>query len=175
MKPTSAEPQRSAVVSSVFFCFGLVLGSFFINIILSVIDHYEKNRSNIEIISPLPDDFILPTPSSFIPETTPTVATRSGVVSWYGEEYCKRHNPNCKTSTGERFDENQLTAACRNDIPLGSSVRIRYGQREVLVSCNDRGSFTKKYSRDFDLSKAAFAALAPTSKGVLEVSYELTE
>lgn len=85
------------------------------------------------------------------------------VASWYGEQFQGR-----KTSSGELFDLNQLTAAHRT-LPLGSFVRLTAltTGRSVVVRINDRGPWLK--GRDFDLSEAAAIALGIHEKGVAPV------
>jgi len=95
-----------------------------------------------------------------------------GRVSWYGQEYCDKHNPKCLTASGERFDEGDLTCACADWIPLRSRILVSHEGRSVVVVCNDRGNFESK-GRVLDLSKASFAELAPVSKGVIDVEIEV--
>lgn len=97
--------------------------------------------------------------------------TASNKVSWYGQEYCDKYSPECITASGEKFDDSQLTVACSNDYRLGDLLKITYNGKTVTARCNDRGSF-EKYGRKLDLSKATFMALAPLSKGVIEVEIE---
>jgi rare lipoprotein A len=71
------------------------------------------------------------------------------VASWYGPGFQGR-----KTASGERFDQNQLTAASRT-LPFGTNVlvkNIRNG-RTCNVVINDRGPYVK--GRGIDLSHAA--------------------
>ncbi len=121
-------------------------------------------RTEKELISPLPE----------CPEAipTPTVQYRKtyiGKVSFYTKIYCINHNPACITASGEPFDDMDFTAACSYRFPLGSRLLVKYKENQVEVRCNDRGSFEEKYGRILDLSKAAFAALAPLEKGVIQV------
>ncbi|WP_445322878.1 septal ring lytic transglycosylase RlpA family protein [Ramlibacter sp. AN1133] len=76
-----------------------------------------------------------------------------GKASWYGPRFHGR-----RTSSGERFDMNDLTAA-HDTLPFGTLVRVRNetNGREVVVRINDR-SFRMR-DRIIDLSKAAAAAL----------------
>ena len=89
--------------------------------------------------------------------------TRSpGVVtaSWYGPGFSGR-----RTSSGERFDPNQLTAASRT-LPLGSVVRVTNvsNGRSVNVRINDRGPFVR--GRSLDLSHGAAQKIGLTARGV---------
>lgn len=76
-----------------------------------------------------------------------------GRASWYGGKFHGR-----RTSSGERFDMNQLTAA-HTTLKFGTRVLVRNlaNGREVVVRINDRGPHIR--SRIIDLSKAAAAAL----------------
>ncbi len=76
-----------------------------------------------------------------------------GQASWYGLKFHGR-----RTSSGERFDMNALTAA-HATLPFGTRVRVRNvaNGREVVVRINDRGPGVG--GRIIDLSKAAAAAL----------------
>ena len=97
---------------------------------------------------------------------------RDGKVSYYDKSYCEKHNPNCRTASGELFFENSFTAACSYDYTFGTNLRIHYKDKSVVVRCNDRGNF-EKYGRVADLSKRAFEALASKRKGELEVKIEV--
>jgi rare lipoprotein A len=89
--------------------------------------------------------------------------TRYGVASWY-----ERTNQHPWTASGERFDDQALTAA-HPRLPLGSRVRVtnlRNG-RSVLVSVNDRGPFIP--GRVIDLSKRAAQQLGFVREGLAYV------
>ena len=70
-----------------------------------------------------------------------------------------------KTASGERFDQDELTAA-HPELPLGSEVTVTNPDtgKEVEVEVNDRGPYAK--GRDIDLSKAAAEELGITEEGV---------
>ena len=91
----------------------------------------------------------------------PTVMMK--VASWYGQQFQGR-----KTSSGEKFDLNKLTAASKT-LPLGSLVRLRAPLTglSVIVRINDRGPYIK--GRDIDLSEAAAIKLGIHEKGVAPV------
>lgn len=72
------------------------------------------------------------------------------------------------TASGETFNTYALTAAHRT-LPLGTRVRVSHGGRSVVVRINDRGPYIG--GRDLDLSYAAFKALAPPSRGHIDVCY----
>lgn len=82
-----------------------------------------------------------------------------GRASWYGAKFHGR-----RTSSGERFDMNDLTAA-HGTLRFGTRVRVRNvaNGREVVVRINDRGPRAR--NRIIDLSKAAAAALGFVQAG----------
>lgn len=95
------------------------------------------------------------------------VRTLSGRVSWYGPGFHGR-----RTASGERFDQNEMTAAHRS-LPFGTLVRVidnRSGNA-VLVRINDRGPYA--YGRILDLSKAAARRLGIASRGTATVELEV--
>ena len=91
-----------------------------------------------------------------------------GVASWYGPGFHGR-----KTASGERFDQNDLTAAHRK-LPLGSEVKVTNLEngRSITVEINDRGPYAK--GRVLDLSKAAARKLGMMENGVAKVRIEAT-
>lgn len=93
-----------------------------------------------------------------------TVAmAQCGGASWYGPGFHGK-----KTASGERFNENAMTAAHKT-LPLGTVVKVtnqRTG-KSIKVTINDRGPFVK--GRIIDLSKAAAAKLGTKNAGVGKV------
>lgn len=91
-----------------------------------------------------------------------------GMASWYGPGFHGR-----KTASGERFDQNELTAAHRK-LPMGSEVRVTNLEngRSITVEINDRGPYKK--GRVLDLSKAAAKKLGMVEDGVAKVRIEAT-
>ena len=61
--------------------------------------------------------------------------------------------------------------AASRTLPCGTHVLVTYGGNSVVVTIEDRGP--QSTTRDLDLSKSAFAALAPTSKGVIWVHWRV--
>ena len=61
--------------------------------------------------------------------------------------------------------------AASRTLPCGTHVLVSYGGHSVVVTIEDRGP--QSTLRDLDLSKSAFAALAPTSKGVIWVHWRV--
>jgi rare lipoprotein A len=86
-----------------------------------------------------------------------------GKASWYGPRFHGR-----RTSSGERFDMHDLTAA-HHTLPFGTRVRVRNvaNGREVVVRINDRGP--RMRDRIIDLSKAAAGALGFVHAGEARV------
>jgi peptidoglycan lytic transglycosylase len=76
------------------------------------------------------------------------------------------------TADGEMFNPAALTAA-HPSLPFNSRVRVTNlaNGRSVVVRINDRGPFVE--DRCLDLSRAAFAAIANPSSGVVDVRYEV--
>lgn len=89
-----------------------------------------------------------------------------GQASYYGA----RHHGN-KTASGERFDQNALTAAHRS-LPFGSRVQVTNlrNDKRVVVRINDRGPFTNK--RIIDHSQKAAEQLDMLRDGVVPVRVE---
>jgi len=88
----------------------------------------------------------------------------SGMASFYGNE------SGSKTASGQRFNQNALTAAHRT-LPFGTKLRVTHGDRSVVVTINDRGPFV--HGRVLDLSTAAARAVGLTSAGVGRVTAEV--
>lgn len=88
----------------------------------------------------------------------------AGVASFYGNE------SGSKTASGQRFNENDMTAAHRS-LPFGTKLRVTHRGRSVVVTVNDRGPFIK--GRVLDLSKGAARAVGLTSSGVGHVTAEV--
>ena len=88
----------------------------------------------------------------------------AGVASFYGNE------SGSKTASGQRFNENDMTAAHRS-LPFGTKLRVTHGGKSVVVTINDRGPFIK--GRVLDLSTGAARAVGLTSSGVGHVTAEV--
>lgn len=87
-----------------------------------------------------------------------------GIASWYGEGYRGKTMAN-----GQPFDPDALTCAAWG-WPLGTVLRVRQvGQMAaVRVTVTDRGP-DRRLDRLIDLSRAAFARIAPLDRGLAEV------
>jgi rare lipoprotein A len=88
----------------------------------------------------------------------------SGMASYYGNE------SGSKTASGQRFNQNALTAAHRT-LPFGTKLKVTRGDRSVVVTINDRGPFIR--GRVLDLSTGAARAIGLTSAGVGRVVAEV--
>ena len=82
-----------------------------------------------------------------------------GRASWYGPGF---HGN--KTASGERFNQNDLTAASKT-LPFGTVIWVenQSNGKKVQVKVNDRGPFNSKI---IDLSAAAASAIGMKSQGV---------
>ena len=91
----------------------------------------------------------------------------SGQASWYGHPHHGR-----RTSSGEIYDMNKLTAAHRT-LPLGTRVLVTNldNGRTFEVRINDRGPFRK--NRVLDLSYAAARSLGAVGEGVIPVTLKI--
>ena len=92
---------------------------------------------------------------------------KTGTASWYGEAFHRR-----RTSNGEWFDMNTLTAA-HATLPLPSYALVTNleNNRQVVVRVNDRGPFVG--TRVMDLSKRAADVLGYRIKGKAQVRVKL--
>jgi rare lipoprotein A len=88
----------------------------------------------------------------------------SGMASYYGNE------SGSKTASGQRFNQNAMTAAHRT-LPFGTKLKVTHGSRSVVVTVNDRGPFIR--GRVLDLSTGAARAIGLTSAGVGRVVAEV--
>ena len=142
-----------------------------------------------ENVQPINTPVPSPTPAPrSVPKSSPVY--REGEATYYTTKYCENYNPSCLTATGDRFTNEGLTVACEDSLELGSKIRVIYQGKSVEAVCNDRGNFDlclsspndpkctdlsykETHSRILDLSPAVFNALAPLSKGKLDVKYEV--
>ena len=90
---------------------------------------------------------------------------QDGGASWYGPGF----NGN-RTANGERFNQNDMTAAHKT-IKFNSLVRVTYQGRSVVVRINDAGPFIR--GRVIDLSKAAAQELGLIAAGHGQVKLEI--
>ncbi len=88
----------------------------------------------------------------------------SGKASYYGNESGSR------TASGQRFNQNAMTAAHRS-LPFGTKLRVTHRGQSVVVTINDRGPFIK--GRVLDLSTGAARAIGLTGAGVGHVTADV--
>jgi len=94
----------------------------------------------------------------------PSGSTFEGLASWYGAAFQGR-----RTSSGELFDKEGLTAAHRS-LPFGTLLRVTdlASGGSVVVRVNDRGPFVG--DRVLDLSEAAARLIGLLPEGTGRVS-----
>ncbi|MBI3701571.1 MAG: septal ring lytic transglycosylase RlpA family protein [Afipia sp.] len=91
----------------------------------------------------------------------------SGVASFYG----KNDEPGGETASGQKFDEDAMTAAHRT-LPFGTRLKVTHAGKSVVVTVNDRGPFVE--GRVLDLSKGAASAIGITEdKGLGRIVAEV--
>jgi rare lipoprotein A (peptidoglycan hydrolase) len=94
------------------------------------------------------------------------IIEQRGEASYYGAGFQGK-----KTATGEKFDQNERTAA-HPALPLGTKATVTNLEngKSVDVKINDRGPYVK--GRDIDLSKSAAKDLGMTKDGLAPVKIE---
>ena len=149
--------RKSTIATLALILFLLGLGVFILVV--------RKNNQGRNLISPVTET--APTPT----EKPRKRFTNTGVASYYCEGFEGNH-----TASGSIYHCDDLTFAHKT-MKFGTKVKFLYdpdndGQgHTVVATCTDRGPFKK--GREFDLSKATFRRLAPTSRGVIQVRWEI--
>lgn len=92
-----------------------------------------------------------------------------GNASYYADKFNGR-----KTASGEKFDNDKLTAAHRT-LPFNTLLLVTNPKngKEVVVKVNDRGPYSK--NRIVDLSKAAASELDMVKSGVAKVHLRIVD
>lgn len=92
--------------------------------------------------------------------TTKAQANQTGMASYYGPKFHGK-----RTASGERFNQNAMTAAHRT-APFGSQLRVTNvaSGKSVIVRVNDRGPFIR--GRIVDVSTVAARQLGLVQRGV---------
>lgn len=108
---------------------------------------------------------------------TNTLLAKSQTASWYDYKSCRREGTSgVWTASGERFNENDLTAAMWN-VKFGTKFKVtnKDNGKSVIVRINDRGPNKKlvKGGRVIDLSKGAFEKIGNLKEGVVKVKVEM--
>jgi rare lipoprotein A len=104
------------------------------------------------------------------PGIVPALGTvETGTASWYGPGYDGK-----RTSNGERFDQDALTAAHAR-WAFGTHVRVTFLEngRSVVVRINDR--FGEHKGRIIDLSRGAARAIGLIGPGTGRVRLEVVD
>ena len=93
--------------------------------------------------------------------STPAIAN---YATWYGNQFNGR-----LTASGERFNQRAMTCAS-NRYKLGTQLKVTNTANGKSVVCrvNDRGKLGRGVV--VDLSKGAFAKIAPLSQGKVKVT-----
>jgi rare lipoprotein A len=104
-----------------------------------------------------------PNPAPEVKQAAMKLKAMKGRASFYGGYFHGR-----PTASGERYDQNSLTAAHRS-LPMGTRVKVKNlrNGREVVVRINNRGPYVK--GRIIDLSSRAAKDLRMTAAGVVPV------
>ncbi len=99
-----------------------------------------------------------------------TVVIPDGKASFYGAAFHGK-----TTSSGEIFDASAFTAAHRT-YPFGTWLKVTNLEngKSVVVKVNDRGPYVSDPTRIIDLSQAAFESISSLSRGIIEVTIEVT-
>lgn len=94
---------------------------------------------------------------------------QEGMASFYSDRF-----QGATTASGERFDQQELTAA-HPSLPFGSKVLVTRADtgQEVEVMINDRGPFVQ--GRIIDLSKSAARRLGMINRGTASVMLTLLD
>lgn len=103
----------------------------------------------------------------FPPSYAPAVGlVQTGIASWYGPGYHGK-----RTSSGERFDQDALTAA-HERFAFGTRVRVTLlsNRRSVVVRINDR---LPRRDRIIDLSRGAARQIGLIGPGTGRVRLEV--
>ena len=100
---------------------------------------------------------------TYYPKQSSRGYVERGIASWYGPKF---HGG--KTSSGERYDMHQMTAAHKTlPLPTYALVTNLENGRSAIVKVNDRGPFVG--DRIIDLSYAAAKKLGVDQKGTARV------
>jgi rare lipoprotein A len=116
---------------------------------------------------------LAPIPAALGADDAPHVGLLSIVRVLHGRaSYYAKRLVGRETASGERYDENAMTAAHRT-LPLGTKVRVvdESTDRAVIVRINDRGPFVR--GRAIDLSRGAARTLGIIDDGVADVRIEV--
>jgi len=113
------------------------------------------------LIAALPSAAILALAAFLL--VSPVLAKECMIASHYGAESGSR------TADGSFFDGTQMVAAHKT-MKFGTTLRVTYQGRSVVVTVRDRGPFIR--GRSLDLSTAAARKLGMIRAGVARVCVE---
>jgi rare lipoprotein A len=101
--------------------------------------------------------------TGYKPHPEVAVYKETGIASYYARKFQHR-----KTASGERFDNNSMTAAHKT-LPFGTEVIVKNinNGKSVKVRINDRGPFVE--GRIIDLTRVAFSKIANLDAGLATV------
>jgi rare lipoprotein A (peptidoglycan hydrolase) len=106
-----------------------------------------------------------PAPAAYVsPPSANSDGAVQGIATWYGGP--DGYGSDDTMADGSLFDPDDPTIAAANDWPLGAWLAVCHETRCIRVRVRDRGSFRHAV----DLSRGAFAQLAPLSSGVIDVT-----
>ena len=90
-----------------------------------------------------------------------------GTASWYGKKFHGK-----KTSNGEKYNKNDLTAAHRY-LPFNTKVKVTnlQNKKSIVVRINDRGPFVE--DRIIDLSEEAAERIDLRNKGISYIKLQI--
>jgi rare lipoprotein A len=161
--PAPGNVTRSRTALAVFAATVLIGGSVTEASAKSRHHHHHHRHHHSDDANSTPGSSWLNANASITPSSG-TGRSFSGMASYYGNESGSR------TASGQRFNQNAMTAAHRS-LPFGTKLRVTHGGRSVVVTVNDRGPFIR--GRVLDLSTAAARAVGLTSAGVGRVVAEV--
>ena len=124
------------------------------------------------IISPLPDNFVSPTP------TIASKLTYRGTASYYSESGCLGCSPTLTMANGERLDDDKLTIAMppaevRRHKLLNKVVTVQNVESQAVTQAKvtDTGGFAV-YHRIADLSVAVKRSLRCPDLCIVKITVE---
>lgn len=127
-----------------------------------------ENRADADAAATPSESTATGTPPADEGRNTQVVYKQIGEASWYGPGFQGQ-----RTASGERFNQNQLTAA-HPTLPLGTRAEVTNLEngKKVTVKINDRGPFVGH--RAIDLSRAAARQLDMQHDGKTTVKIAVT-
>jgi len=126
--------------------------------------HHHRHHHHSHHASKSPNNSSWRSANAAIAPSSGSGRSFSGMASFYGNE------SGSKTASGQRFNQNAMTAAHRS-LPFGTKLKVTHGSRSVVVTINDRGPFIR--GRVLDLSTGAARAVGLTGAGVGRVVAEV--